>query len=136
MSTSTAKQAVDKKFMYGKFDDGEKANRQRRNFQEKIAYKAADIAMDPEDDVYVEANRTGIGPAGLAGVAAAIGIPSLASIGILAYALMNQQPATPSPQPTAPVVDHEAKFDVLFYDKDGNQITVPRYSPPTTKEST
>ena len=126
MATSTANQEVDKKFMYGKFDEGEKELRNRRRFQEKIAYKAADIAMAPEDDVYVDAHRTGIGPWGIAGVASAVGIPSLASIGILAYALLNQQPPNAEPSTPPAVSVQDAEYEVRFYDKDGNPISVPR----------
>lgn len=44
------------------------------------------------------------------------------------------QPPVAQPSPDAPVVVDDTEYEVRFYDKDGNQITVPRYSPPTTKE--
>lgn len=124
MATSTAAQEVDKKFLYGKFQAAED---KRARFVERVAHKAADMAI--EDDVNIQNTKTGIGTGGAIGIAAAAGLPGLVAAAILGHGLLNKPQIITQPAPPAASQPVEQKFDVLFFDKDGNKIDVPRKTP-------
>ena len=121
MTVSTDKQEVDKKFLWGKFQEGED---DRRRFAKKIAYKAADMAMD--DDMNIQANKSGIGTAGALGIAAVAGIPPTL---LAAWALMQGRGEAPAaPAPAAAVSVSDSEYEVRFFDADGKPIPVPHIS--------
>lgn len=97
----------------------------RDRLHKKAAHKSLDI---PEEDV-INANRettvTGVGPLGVIGIALATAIPSVAAI-LLAWQFLKTPPtAVQQTLPAQPgAVDTE--YDVLFFDKDGKPIVVPR----------
>jgi len=124
----SSKQEVDTKYLHGRFD---KAEDQRARFARRVAHKAVNLPLD--DEMYIEANKTGLSTGGALGVAAAAGIPSVVAAAILGYVLMNKEsPATQQPAATAPLEDRD--YEIRFFDKDGNLINVPRFTPPAAKE--
>jgi len=126
MAVTMAKQEIDKKLLYGKFQDAED---RRARFAERIAHKAADMAM--EDPMQITNTRAGIGTAGIMGIAAAAGLPGLTAAAILGYALLKGDgaPQAPSQPPAAAASPADSEYEVRFYDKDGKLIEVPRRKP-------
>lgn len=110
-----AQQEVNKNFLYGRYN---KSEDRRAHFLNKVAHKAADLALD--DDVNITANRTGIGTAGAVGIAAACGIPGLVTALALMFGGKGEQ------SPVVPSSPADSEYDVRFYDKDGNLIPVER----------
>ena len=97
----------------------------RENLSKKLAHKALDIT---DDDMNITQTKVGIGTAGALGIAAAAGLPSMAAVGGMAWALLRDK-GEPTPPPTTPAVDvGDSEYEVLFFDKDGNQISVPHIS--------
>lgn len=118
MSTSMAKQEIDKKLQYGKFQEGED---RKAKFREKVAYKAVDMAME-DDDLQVINTRTGISTGGAVGMAGILGA-SLLGYGILS----RDQPSPPAtPAASGPV---DSDYEITFYDDKGQIIEVPRLPP-------
>jgi len=122
--TSMAKQEVDKKMLYGKFQDAED---RRAKFAERIAHKAADMAM-MDDDMNIVTTKTGISTPGAVGIA---GILAAAGLG---YGYLTK----PAPAPVQPpaVVQHstdERDFVVKFYNRKGEVIDVDRLPPELRK---
>lgn len=111
-------QPVDKNQLYGRYQRQED---RRDRLGMKAAYKALDI---PEDDMQINANKIGIGTAGMAAVALAAGLPSALLAGLL---LLKQSETAPPPVAPPEVTVPDTEYDVLFYDKDGNLIEVPRH---------
>ncbi len=124
----SSKQEVDTKYLHGRFD---KAEDQRARFVRRVAHKAVNLPLD--DEVYIEANKNGIGTAGAMGLAAVAGIPGIVAAAIMGYSLISDgdSPA-PAAQP-APLEDRE--YDVRFWQllPDGTykQIDVPRITQGT-----
>lgn len=92
MSAKTNGSEIDKDQHYGKFQAGEDRKSARQEAQHKlamrIAHKAVDISDDSEE-MKIEANRSGIGALGVAGIAlAAAAIP-----GIMGLAMFLNKPA-------------------------------------------
>lgn len=102
------------------------ANKWQQSLHRKATHKALDI---PDDMGDIEANKvinSGMGWKELA---------VLGGLGLGGLYVVNdkgeQVPLTPPPavvQPAQPIPDSE--YEVRFFDKDGNQIMVPRYTPP------
>lgn len=114
---------IDKDALYGRYQSREDA---QHDLHMRAVHKALDI---PErDDVQISNNtKTGIGALGALGIAAGAGIPS-AIIAAIAMLSGQKPPATvPPPMPAVqqPVGPVDSAYDVIFYDKDGNKITVP-----------
>lgn len=114
-----AAQEINKNALYGNF---QKADDDRRKFARKVAYKAADMAMD--DDVNITNTKTGIGTAGAIGIGAVAGIPGLLTALAMYFGGNGHAPAPQ--QPVQQVKPADSEYDVLFYDKDGNLIPVQR----------
>lgn len=104
----------------------------RQSLERKATHKALDI---PDDDMQIKVDKSnsnnGIGALGAIGIAAAA---SAVPGGALLYQAMQQTGADKAViQTVAPAVPGQpqqpgkAEFDILFYDKDGNQIAVPRH---------
>lgn len=110
---------INKDELYGKFEAGEK---RRRRLGHKLAAKALDIADD--DEMNIDASRTGITTGGLVCSILAGGIPAT----ILAALLAWQSMKTPCPSAPAAAPPADSKYKVTFYDKDGNLISVPHIS--------
>lgn len=90
--------------------------------QKKATHKALDI---PDDDMQiVNASKTtnGAGGVGLMAAALAGGIPATVLAAMLGLSAMK---GSPESTPAQPPVD--SAYDVLFYDKDGKLIDVPRF---------
>lgn len=122
MAISTAKQEVDKRFLYGRYTDAED---RRARFAMRVAHKAADLPL--EDDVHIDNSRTGFSTGQILGLGAAAGLPGIVVAAILGLALLRDRAPEPAPQAAAgSVLDSE--YEVRFYDKDGNLIEVPRIS--------
>ena len=104
---------IDKDDLYGDYRESAKK-------QQKLALKAAYKALDiPDEDVNINtsANRYGMSPAGVVGVAL---ISSL--LPVLAMWGFNSRPSAAVPSQPA-IADSE--YEVRFFDKDGKPITVP-----------
>jgi hypothetical protein len=116
---------IDKGALYGKFQAGED---QRQKFQRRVAHKALDIAMD--DDVNINANKTGISTGGAVGIAAMAGIPSALAAALLGYIALQKPDAAPSPQLSQAELQAKlmAEYEIDFYDAEGNRIKVPHIS--------
>lgn len=103
-----------------------------QTWRDKLAKKAAHKSLDiPEDDMNINNTRTGIGTAGMIGIAAAAGLPGIITAALLGYSTLKQPAAAAPTPPVVPVVQQppvDSAYDVLFYDKDGNPITVPNIS--------
>ena len=102
----------DKKYLYGRYMAHENWT---QRLHRKLAHKSLDIPED--DDVYVDNSQKGMTWKELA-VLAALG---LGGAGAYAY---SQKAVVVKPE--VEVADSE--YDVLFYDKDGNEISVPHIS--------
>ena len=103
---------IDKDKLYGKYQEGED---KKRNLFLKTAHKALDI---PQDDMNISpttVTTTGIGWKELLVMAAR-------GLGGYGISQMNNI-TTVAPQTASPA---DSEYQVLFYDKDGNQIEVPR----------
>lgn len=95
--------------------------------QRKATYKALDIPQDDMQIVNASKTQTGASGGAIAATALAGGIPATvlaAMLGLSAMRGAQPQATTPAAPPTASVPD--SSYDVLFFDKDGNQINVPR----------
>ncbi len=112
---------IDTNQLYGRYED--KENWQNK-LHKKTIHKALNIPMD--DDVNVtNTSSSGFGWKELA-VLAALGLGGAAIYKTGGPQLIqNTMPNAPANQQVSPA-DQQQKFDVYFYDKDGNQITVPR----------
>lgn len=100
----------------------------KQRIEEQAVRKALDI---PANDLQITNNtQSGIGTAGTVGLVAAAGLPglALAAASIFGGSSTPTPPATPPAQPPAAVSPADSSYDVLFYDKDGNQIDVPHVS--------
>lgn len=107
--------------------------RRNQQWRENLAKKAAHKSLDiPDDDMQIHNTRTGISAGGAIGIAAAAGIPGAIASGILGYSLLTKPSEVPAPEPSQPTVScpavPDSEYDVLFYDKDGNPISVPHIS--------
>ena len=96
---------LDKKELYGEYLKGEKA---KRDLYLRGAHKALDIAEE-DMNVSTEVNKIGLGWRELLVVL---------GTGLAGYGLYNFYNSTSEPA--------DSSYEVLFYDKDGNQIEVPR----------
>lgn len=113
---------IDKKALWGNYQKW--VDRQDR-FKWQAAHKALD--MSPvDDDMRIDASRTGIGAGGAVGIAAATGIPAAIAAGLLGY-ILSGSPAQPS-QPIAATPPPDSAYDIVFYDEQGNQIKVDHIS--------
>lgn len=117
-TTTTAKQEVDTKYLYGNY---QKARDWREEYMKQMAYKANNSA--PPEDMQITNTKTGIGTLGTVGIAAAASFPGLLAAGILGYALSRDPAPQTTPTVTPPI---DSEYEVLFYDKDGKLIDVPR----------
>lgn len=97
--------------------------------QRKATYKALDIPDDDMQIVNASKTQTGAGGGAIAAAALAGGIPATVLAAALGLSSLKGTPSPPAANPPAVSVP-DTSYDVLFYDKDGNEITVPRYSPP------
>lgn len=89
--------------------------------QKKATHKALDI---PDDDMQiVNASKTtnGAGSGAIMAAALAGGIPAAVLAAALGLSAMKNTP------PTTPTGPTDSAYDVLFYDKDGKLIDVPRF---------
>ncbi|MGE3410296.1 MAG: hypothetical protein AB7I37_26185 [Pirellulales bacterium] len=118
MATTTAKQEVDTKYLYGHY---QKARDWREDFMKENAYKATDTV--PPEDMNITKTNTGIGTLGAVGIGAISGLPGL----VLAAAMLLKGDPAPQP-PTAPaaVSPADSEYEVLFYNAKGELIDVPR----------
>ena len=97
--------AVDKELLYGKFQAGE-------DRRDRLAYRAAHKALDMayEEDMNINASKTGIGALGIAGIVAAASIcPFILGLSML---LKSAPPAA------APVIQEKTVEKVLMRDAD------------------
>ena len=103
---------IDKQEHYGDFRD---AAKRREKLYMKAVHKSLDL---PEEMGDINANRTGIGALGAVLIALAAGLgPTVLG----AYMLLREmKPASSSPAPA------DSEYDVRFFDKDGNPITIPQ----------
>lgn len=95
--------------------------------QRKATYKALDIPNDEMQIVNASKTQTGASGGAIAATALAGGIPATvlaAMLGLSAMRGSQPQATTPAAPPAISVPD--TSYDVIFYDKDGNQIAVPR----------
>ena len=101
---------IDKKALYGRFQDGQD---RRQKFALKAAHKALDIA---EDDVQITTTQSGFGWKELAVIGA---------IGLGVAWMFNQKEPAPvvPPAQTSPA---DADYEIRFYDEAGNPIRVDR----------
>lgn len=92
----------------------------RDGLHRRVAHKSLDI---PElEDVHVNNSRTGLGWKELLAVGAIVaGVPWAAS-------LLNLTGPKPTPVIQQPVSPVDSEYEVLFFDKDGNRISVPHIS--------
>ncbi len=92
--------------------------------KEKLHLRAAHKALNiPEDDMQINANRTGLGPLGAIGIAL---VSSLVPGGFLLWSLLGQAASQlPTPNASKPP---DSEYEVRFYDKDGKLINVPHIS--------
>jgi hypothetical protein len=124
MATSMAKQEVDKKMLYGKYQESED---RRHTLRDKAAYKALDIALE-DDPLQVINTKTGISTPG------AVGIAGILGASLLGYGYMNrEQPVQPQTPPAA-VAPADSDYEIRFWDKDGNPIEVERVPPELRKK--
>ena len=108
----------DKQYLYGRYMDAEDW---RQKLHKKLTHKSLDIPED--DDVHVDNSKTGLGWKELAVLGATI----VAASGIYIFSPSSKDTQTPV-QPPAQQSPIDSEYEVLFYDKDGNQITVPHIS--------
>lgn len=92
--------------MYGRFEAGQARKVERAAWKDTLsklgAYKALDIADDPEDDVNIKADKT----TNISGVGPGMFLSSILGVGALAVGapLLSQflnRPTTPPPSPPA-----------------------------------
>jgi len=107
-----------KDHLYGRYQRQEDW---RNNLHRKVAHKSLDI---PEtEDVNVDNSRHGIGMKEL------IAIGAMVIGGPLAYAAFTQfMKPEPEQKPPVSVGPVDSEYEVIFYDKDGNKISVPHIS--------
>lgn len=123
MAVSMAKQEVDKKMLYGKYQDAED---RRSKLRDKAAHKALDIALE-DDPLQVINTKTGISTPGLLGMA------GIAGASLLGYGWLNrEQPAQPQSPPAA-VSPADSDYVITFYNEKGEVIEVPRLPPELRK---
>lgn len=116
-TVSMAKQEVDKKMLYGKYQEGED---RRSRLRDKAAYKALDIAME-DDPLQVITNKSGISTPG------AVGIAGILGASLLGYGWLNrEQPVQQQPTPPAAAAPADSDYEIGFWDQDGNPIEVER----------
>lgn len=97
----------------------------RQKLERKATHKALDI---PDDDMNITQTKVGIGTAGALGIAAAAGLPSMAAVGVLAWALLRDK-GEPTPPPTPPAVDvADTEYEVRFFNAKGELIDIPHIS--------
>lgn len=103
------------------------SNRWRQTLARKATYKALDI---PDEDVEINAQRTGIGPGGVAAIVAAATLGPLGMAGISLLSEMTDQPPVPpvAPQPAPVVSAADANFEIRFFDADGKLIDIPQHA--------
>lgn len=110
--------------LYGRYQDKEDW---KNNLHKKTVHKALNIPMD--DDVQVTnttQNSQGFGWKELA-VLAALGLGGAAIYKTSGPQLIQQTQPPAAASTTPPDISvPDTAYDVLFYDKDGNQISVPR----------
>jgi len=125
--TNNQDQAIDKDFLYGKFEAGEERKRQRQDERTRIglqlARKSLDLADDPEDNMEIQANRTvnnsGMGMKEIALIGLLMAGTGLGGAGIMSVLNSNKNQPTPIVQPTeTPVAnpDNDTLFDLEFAD--------------------
>lgn len=121
--------AIDKEKLYGKFQAGEDDRRARdKKLFNRAVHKALDIAVEDDVNITSTHTKTGIGTWGVVGIALSAALPALIGACVACYVLM-KHPAPSGPQSQAPPFTvPDSEYDVLFYDKDGNQISVPHIS--------
>lgn len=86
-SANNISTGIDKQALYGDFRD-------RLKWQDTLYRRAAHKALDiPEDDMLINANKSGIGALGAIGIALASGLPIAALAGAM---LLGNKPATPT----------------------------------------
>jgi hypothetical protein len=116
--TATTKPEVNKKALYGRY---QKSEDDRALFAKKVAYKAADMALD--DEVNITSTKTGIGTAGAIGIGAAAGLPGI----ITALALIFGGKDAPAPQaPVQQAGPIDSEYEIRFFNDKGELIDVPR----------
>ena len=120
---------IDKNRLYGRYQRRED---QRGRLALRVAHKALDI---PDDEMHINANRTGIGAKGAIGVALAAGLPGVAvALSLLGSNWINK-PAVP---PTAnapiatitPTTPAEREYELRWELRDGKlQQTIEEVKP-------
>lgn len=102
-----------------------------QEWREELSRKAAHKSLDiPEDEMNIINTKTGIGTWGAMGIAAAAGLPGLAAAGVLAFALLKDR----DDAPPASMDVGDSEYEVLFYDRDGNPISIPHISTKASEE--
>ncbi len=122
---SMSKQEVDKRLVYGKFQDAED---RRATLRDKVAHKAVDIAME-DDPLQVINNKTGISTPGAVGIAGILGA-SLLGFGYLNKETPAAVAPVQTPAATAPV---DSDYVVRFFDENYKPIEVERLPPELRK---
>jgi len=118
MATTTAKQEVDTKYLYGHY---QKARDWREDFVKENAYKSTDTV--PPEDMNITNTKTGIGTLGAIGIGTVASLPGL----IMAVAALLKDDPAPQPPPVpAAVSPADSEYEVLFYNAKGELIDVPR----------
>lgn len=123
---SSAKQEVDKQFLYGKF---QKSEDDHARFAKRVAHKAADLAM--EDDLNITTTKSGVSTPGLLGMA------GIAGASLLGFGYLNRdQPPVvlqSPPAAVAPASPVDSDYDIGFW-LDGKPIDVERVPPELRKQ--
>lgn len=130
--TNNQDQAIDKDFLYGKFEAGEERKRQRQDERTQIglqlARKSLDLADDPEDNMEIQANQTtnnnnsGMGMKEIALIGLMMAGTGLGGAGVMSLLNADKNQPTPIVQPAEedkpPVAnpDNDTLFDLEFAD--------------------
>ena len=98
---------IDKKQLWGWWKD-------REDVKERLYMKAAHKALDiPDDDMQINANKSGIGALGAIGIALAAGIaPSILGLFILLRDRPVQPEAPKTPPPIEKIIDKTKDVDL------------------------
>lgn len=123
-TVSMAKQEVDKKMLYGKYQEGEDRRTSLRN---RAAHKALDIAME-DDPLQVITNKSGISTPG------AVGIAGILGASLLGYGWLNREQPVQQQAPPAAVAPADSDYEIGFWTPDGKPIEVERVPPELRKQ--
>lgn len=118
-NNSSTDEVIDKNKLWGWWY---KDKQWQSDLHRKASHKALDIPEEMGDITSTTSTQTGMGWKELV---------ALGGLGLGGLYVMNdgkKEYVTPPPTPAA-TAPADSEYEVRFYDKDGNQITVPRFQP-------